>query len=198
MREPLRGSRLWGASDRAEGIGAMEREREIRQMRPVTKEEAEAWTALARQYGFVNEQGDLALGRLVFEKFGLERVGAARIYVRFITPVPAGLYTEDLQRKTPPIRFDRTAEGEIIIPGRWWHLNFERLGEDASAPPDVRQQAARMARHARFSDALLPASLETIAIVVPDEKGEMVPHEAVPPGTRAVILVEGSPERQEN
>ena len=175
----------------------MEGGRAIRRMRPVTPEEGEAWRALARQYGFVNEQGDFALGRLIFAKFGLERVGAARIYVRFITPVPAGLYTEDLQRKSPPILFDRTAEGEVILPGRWWQLNFERLSEDRDAPADVRRRAALLARHARFSDALLPADMETIAILAPDEKGELVPHEAAPPGTQAVILVEGLPARQE-
>lgn len=171
--------------------------RAIRRMRLVTPEEAEAWRALARQYGFVNDQGDFALGRFVFEKFGLERVGAARIYVRFITPVPAGLYTEELQRKTPPILFDRTAEGEVIIPGRWWQRNFERLSEDPEAPPDVRQRAAVLARQARFSDAVLPADMETIAILAPNEQGELVPHEAVPPGTEAVILVEGLLARQE-
>lgn len=57
----------------------MEGGRTFRRMRPVTPEEAEEWQALARQYGFVNEQGDFALGRFMFEKFGLERVGAARI-----------------------------------------------------------------------------------------------------------------------
>ncbi|MBI2080121.1 MAG: hypothetical protein HYT86_00070 [candidate division NC10 bacterium] len=171
--------------------------RAIRRMRVVTPEEAEEWRALARQYGFVNEQGDFALGRFVFEKFGLERVGAGRVYVRFITPVPAGLYTEDLQRKGPPILFDRTAEGQIIIPGRWWQSSFERFGEDPAVPADVRRQAARIAHHGRFSDAVLPADVETIAILVPDEKGEPVPHEALPPGTRAVILVEGVPDQPE-
>lgn len=175
----------------------MEEGRAIRRMRSVTKEEAEEWTALARQSGFVNEQGDFALGRFVFEKFGRERVGAGRVYVRFITPVPAGLYTEDLQRKVPPILFDRTPEGEVILPGRWWQLNFERLGEDAQTPADVRHRAALMARRARFSDAVLAADIETIAILAPDEKGKLVPHEAVPPATRAIILVEGELERQE-
>lgn len=117
--------------------------------------------------------------------------------MRFITPVPAGIYTEDLQRKPPPILFDRTAEGEIVVPGRWWQSNFERLGEDTEAPAEVRQRAALLARHARFSDALLHADVETIAILAPDEKGELAPHEAVPPGTQAVILVEGLPARQE-
>lgn len=171
--------------------------RAIRRMRLVTPEETEEWRALARQYGFVNEQGDFALGRFVFEKFGLERAGAGRVYVRFITPVTAGLYTEDLQRRTPPILFDRTSEGQVIIPGRWWQSSFERFSEDPAAPADVRRQAARIARHGRFSDAVLPADVETIAILVPDEKGEPVPHEALPPGTRAIILVEGEFERQE-
>jgi hypothetical protein len=164
-------------------------------MRPVTERETADWTALARQYGFVDERGDFALGRFVFGRFSLERVGAARMYMRFITPVPAGLYTEELERKTPPILFDRTAEGEVIIPGRWWQRNFERLGEDPQTPGDIRKRAALLARYARFSDAVLPASLETIAILAPDDKGELVPHEAVPPGTEAVILVEGIPEQ---
>lgn len=175
----------------------MEGARAVRRMRPVTQEEAEQWRDLARQYGFVNEQADFALGRFIFGRFGLERVGAARMYVRFITPVPAGPYTDDLQRKTSPILFDRTAEGEVILPGRWWQLAFERLSEDEQAPADVRQRAAVVARQARFSDAVLPADVETIAILAPDENGQLVPHEAVPPGTEAVILVEGELERQE-
>ncbi len=82
-------------------------------MRPVTRDEALGWLAMARKYGVVGDEGRFGFGRCV-----LERADAHRWTVRFITPVPAGLYTEDLRPKVPPIQFDRTSAGEIILPGR--------------------------------------------------------------------------------
>jgi len=88
-------------------------------MRQVTPEEAETWTAMARQYGFVAADGTIALGRYVVEKGE-----TGQLSLEFVTPCPAGLYDEDLRPKTPPILFDRTPAGEIILPGRWWQLTF--------------------------------------------------------------------------
>ena len=80
-------------------------------MRKVTKEEAKAWKELAREHGFVNEEGHFALGRFV-----VDESDENHLHMQFITPLPAGLYTEnDLQLKTPPILFERTSTGEIIL-----------------------------------------------------------------------------------
>jgi len=152
-------------------------------MRRVTREEAEAWTSLARQYGFMNASGDIALGRYVLEP------EAGQTWVRFITPVVAGLYTErDARPKTPPILFERTEAGEIILPGRWWQRMFEALGGDESVPEDVRRSAAAAASTVLVSDCVLPEDFETISFLAPNDAGEMVVHEALPPGTRIPLM----------
>ncbi len=90
-------------------------------MRQITREEAESWLEVAREYGFVAEDGTFALGRFVTEEIDDDR----NLLVRFITPLPAGQYTEaDIRPKTPPILFDRTGDGRIILPARWWQLKF--------------------------------------------------------------------------
>lgn len=147
-------------------------------MRRVTREEAERWTALARQYGFTNEQGDFQLGRYIIE------ADAGGMFVRFITPVPAGMYTEDLKKKTPPIMFTRTARGEIILPGQSWQTMFETVSRDPDAPAEVRRSAAEAAASVTVGDVLLPPDFETISIVAPDADGNLVVHEAIPPETR--------------
>ena len=148
-------------------------------MRQVTREEAEAWTEMARQYGFVNADGQIALGRYV-----VEIAETGQLSVEFVTPCPAGLHDEDLHPKIPPILFDRTPAGEIILPGRWWQLTFQRLSEDESAPAEVRKNAALLARGADFGNALLPPDTDTISFLAPNWEGNLVRHEALPPGTR--------------
>jgi hypothetical protein len=148
-------------------------------MRQVTHEEAERWTAKAREYGFVNAEGNIALGRFV-----LERDETGQLYVEFVTPCPAGFYDEELRPKTPPILFDRTPTGGIILPGRWWQLTFERLSEDEAVPAEVRKGTALMSRGVEFGDAILPPDTDTISFLAPDWEGELVQHEALPPGTR--------------
>lgn len=151
-------------------------------MRKVTKREADEWMALARQHGFVNEEGQVALGR-----FQTEPAAGGRIKITFLTPVIAGPDTEDLRPKTPPILFDRTPDGHIILPGRWWQYMFEQLAEDESVPGDIRRTAALAARHVFAEDALLPPDTDTIAMAVPDATGAMVTYEALPPGTVGCI-----------
>jgi hypothetical protein len=152
-------------------------------MRKVTQEEADRWMQVAEEHGFADGKG-MALGRYVTE--GMEN-GAMTI--RFITPVPAGLYSEDLRRKTPPIMFDRLPSGEIILPGRWWQLMLEKLSESEEAPADVRKTAALAARMVDVTDGFLPADTDTIEIDAPDDDGNLVTHEALPPGTVALIRI---------
>jgi hypothetical protein len=145
-------------------------------MRKITREEGERWQALAREHGFVNASGDFLLGRFV-----TETDAHGSLVIRVITPIPASLYTEDLERKTPPIMFDRTPSGEILLPGRLWQSMFECLSEDPAAPSEVRAAATRLAHSIDASDAHLPAATDTISILAPDADGKPVSTEALPP-----------------
>lgn len=153
-------------------------------MRDVTPAEAERWTTLAAEHGFTDEAGDIAPGR--FKVVGLDE---QLVTLQVITPIVAGSYTETLEKKEPPIRFDRTAAGEIILPGRWWAHMFESLSDSADLSQDERTGAARLARFGRFTDVLLPPESETIGFVVPDENGNHVVHEAIPPETLLGVRV---------
>ena len=158
---------------------------ESRKMRNVTEQEAEEWMALAQQHGFASKEG-FALGRFIVEPTEVPK----EISLLVITPIPADLYTENLQTKTPPIEFDRTAEGQIILPGRWWQHMFERTSEDPEIPEDVRRNAQRMSRHSFVPDTFLPVATETISILAPDASGKLVPTEVVPPGGRISFMLE--------
>ena len=147
-------------------------------MRKITRQEADAWMALARARGFVRDDGEVALGR-----FQVEEARNGQLRLTFLTPLVAGTYSAALQRKTPPIRFDRTPEGQIIIPGRWWQSMFETLAGLESVPEDERRLSAVVARHVVVENALLPPETDTIEMRVPDEDGAYVTHEALPPGT---------------
>jgi hypothetical protein len=154
-------------------------------MRRIQKSEAAAWTALAQSYGFADAAG-IALGRFVMES--TEEPGT--LCMRFITPVPAGLHSDQtLRKKTPPILFDRDPAGCIILPGRWWAHMFEKLSEDAHVPPDVRQMAQIAARTVVVEDLVLPVDFETIEFLAPDEDGTLVLHEALPPETRIPLVL---------
>ncbi len=158
-------------------------------MRKPTKEEAAAWLSMAREHGFVGREGTFQLGRFVVEGSEEEAV----IYVQFVTPVPAGIGTEGtLEPKAPPVLFERTSAGEIILPGRWWASMFETLSSQPEVPPDQRQTALFASRHVQAGDAYLPPETDTIEILAPDHKGYMVQHEALKPGTRCIISIQAS------
>ena len=166
-------------------------EEKVQNMRQVTQEEADEWMSLAREYGFTTEDG-FALGRFI-----VEEMAGQEIYLQFITPLAAGLHTEQLESKTPPIQFDRTPAGEIIIPGRWWAHMFELVSEAANVPEDLRRKSAILSRRTHVSDVLLPQTTETILISTPDDEGKMVPTEALPPRTRARIHIQPLSEEDE-
>lgn len=150
-------------------------------MRRVSPDETAAWLELARAHGFVDAEGHVQLGRHVVEDLG--DVWALRL----VTPLPAEPVTDDLQPKAPPIRFDRTPLGQVIIPGRWWATLFERVSADPTVTPEVRQEALRLAREGRFADTLLPPDTDTVVLPLPDREGRPVPWEALLPGTRLVL-----------
>jgi hypothetical protein len=150
-------------------------------MRKITKAEADRWTDLAAQHGFINEDGDVAIGRFVIE----DAAGwSGGMTLRIITPIVASDYTEDLIKKTPPIKFDRNEAGEIILPGRWWAHMFERVGESPELSDEAALAASRLAREASFHDITLPADFDTISFSAPDSDGRLVEHEALAPEGR--------------
>ena len=151
-------------------------------MRKITQQEADEWLVLARECGFVSDDGEVALGR-----FQVQEARNGHLRLTFLTPVVAGTYSAELQRKSPPILFDRTPEGQIIIPGRWWQSMFENLAATKSGPADERRLSAIVARHVFVEDALLPPETDTIEMRVPDEHGAYVTHEALPPGTALCV-----------
>lgn len=158
-------------------------------MRSPAQQEVDRWMALARAHGLVNHEGDVALGR-----FRTEPASEGRLKITFFTPVIAAPETEDLRPKTPPILFDRTPNGEIILPGRWWQHMLELLADMETVEGDVRRTAALAARHVFVEDALLPPDTDTIAMAVPDATGAVVTHEALPPGT--IVYVNIQPDRR--
>jgi hypothetical protein len=164
-------------------------------MRNITEREAETWLALARAHGFGSGEGRFALGRFIVE--GRDE---GSLVLRVITPIPAGLHGQTVRANTPPpVMFDRTATGEIIVPGGWWRLMFEQVTRDQHAPAAMRQMASTIVATTICHDALLPAATDTIEISAPDPEGNVVPHEALPPGTqirvRLCATLEQSPRR---
>jgi hypothetical protein len=154
-------------------------------MRNMTEREAESWLALAREHGFGSTEGRFALGRFIVE--GRDEDG---LLLSVITPIPAGLHSQHVAAKTPPIMFDRTPAGEIIVPGGWWRLMFEQVTQDESMPTAMREMAATIAANTVCHDALLPADTDTIEVSAPDSEGNVVAHEALLPGTQIRIRLQ--------
>jgi hypothetical protein len=154
-------------------------------MRNMTKREAERWLALAREHGFGSSEGRFALGRFI-----VEGRDADRLTLSVITPIPAGLHRPNIRTTPPPIMFDRTPAGEIIVPGGWWRLMFDQVTQDEGAPAAMRQMAATIAATVVCSDALLDADTDTIEISASDSEGNVIPHEALPPGTQIRVSLQ--------
>jgi hypothetical protein len=159
-------------------------------MRNMTEREAESWLALAREHGFGGSEGRFVLGRFIVT--GRDADG---LVLSVVTPIPAGLHRRIVKAEAPPIMFDRTPAGEIIVPGDWWRIMFQQVTEDGSAPAAMRQMAATIATTIVCSDSVLPADTDTIEIVAADSEGHPLPYEALPPGTQLRVRLHASPER---
>jgi hypothetical protein len=152
-------------------------------MRSITAEEAKRWMQLAEEQGHVRD-GHFELGRFRTE-FDREH-DPPLIHLRIVTPIVAPERDEELQPKTPPIMFDRTEDGRLIIPGRWIANVFEgaaMMPETSAAERAVGLQFAR----AMIPDMYMPADFDTIEVEAPNEEGEFVVFEALPPGGTITI-----------
>lgn len=154
-------------------------------MRAVTPQEGESWRALAQRHGFGSAEGRFALGRFVVED--RDENG---LVLAVITPILAGLDAGDAQLEARPVMFDRTRADEIVVPGRWWQVMLENVSEDTAAPAEMRQMATTLAATTTCPDVVLPADSDTVEIAVPDPRGHVVRHEALPPGTRMRAKIE--------
>jgi hypothetical protein len=147
------------------------------------------WIRLARQYGGMDEHGNLlADGRVLIEAVDeAER----RITARLITPLRAGIYTDDLQRKPPPFLFDRTRDGRVMLPGRWFVTVLEGIRDDPTRPAAERALAARARTAGQFLDVMIPAFLVTRTTVTWSATGEEVECELLSPPLTLTIRLQG-------
>ncbi len=99
-----------------------------------------------------------------------------------VTPCPTDRYGPDLKPKPSPIQFERTRNGRIILPGRWFASKLEELAENPAAPEGLRTLAINMSRRAEIPDTVLPDEAWTIEMRVRKEDGTEEIIEALPPG----------------
>jgi hypothetical protein len=78
------------------------------------------------------------------------------VTAELITPLRATEYTEDLQPKPRPWRFDRTADGRVVLRGRWLLGVFEAIRDDPDRPETERAMAAGAVLHASLADTPIP------------------------------------------
>ena len=102
----------------------------------------------------------------------------------------APVYSDALERATPPLRFSRSPDGMILIPGRWFLTVLEAIRDDDSRPEKERA-LARVARNiGRFADVKVPTSRVQMVRGLWRETGEEVEIEVlVPPVTMSVHLI---------
>ena len=133
---------------------------------------------LLRAQGLVDEQNGLPLGRcLVLPSQDRD------LSLLLVTPCPVDQYDENyLQRKPSPVRFDRNACGEVILPGQWLLAKVEEVAHNPALGEEQRMAALRFSRAAMVEDIILPAEMQTLALSVPNADGTTTVLEALPGG----------------
>lgn len=129
--------------------------------------------------------GNVLLGRCVLLPHPDPGPGFSLLLV---TSYLAEAYDPDLRPKSSPIRFDRTEEDRIIVPGRWLGAKLEELANNSAAPEGMRSLALNISRQSRIRDIELPREAETIAVTVVNQDGTKTIIEALPAGI--VIFVD--------
>ena len=159
-----------------------------------SEEEAERFGDSAMEvlqaHGLVNSGGDVAVGRCML----LPSQGAG-LSLLLVTPCPVDEYDDNLQRRPSPVRFERTPEGGIVLPGRWFLTRVEELADNPAVPGDLRDTARRFSRTAVMEPLILSPEIPTVALNVRAQDGSQTLLEALPGGTTlTVILSAGEPE----
>jgi hypothetical protein len=158
------------------------------------QEEAERFADSAMElfqaHGLANSSGDVALGRCML----LPSQGTD-LSLLLVTPCPVDEYDENLQRKPSPVRFDRTSEGAIVLPGRWFLTKLEELADNPAVPEKLQDTARQFSRTALGEPLILSPEIPTVALNVPAQNGSETVLEALPGGTTlTVTLGKGQPE----
>src|SRR5215472_11304847 len=132
---------------------------------------------LLRAQGLVDEHNGIPMGRCL-----LLPSQDRDLSLLLVTPCPVDPYDENLRRKPSPVRFDRNACGEIILPGQWLLTKVEELANNLALGEEQRMAALRFSRVAMVEDIILPAEIQTLALSVPNADGTTTLLEALPGG----------------
>lgn len=132
--------------------------------------------ALLDAQGLRDEHGDTVIGRcLVLPRHD---EGLALLVA---TPCPADEYDEQLKRKPSPVRFERNADGAIVLPPRWLLSKIEELADNPMLSEDARNAARIASRTVVIPDGV-PVPSPTVAIPACNDDGSTTVMEALPAG----------------
>ena len=135
--------------------------------------------AIVRDQGLTNAQGDVIMGRCIL----LPPSGRPGLHLLLVTPWPADGYDETLKRKPSPVRFERTPQGRITLPGRTMLAKLEELADNPAASEAGRAAALKLTRVALpVPPLVLPSQAQTVALAVTDRDGSRRIIEALPAG----------------
>ena len=152
-------------------------------------EEAERFTDSAMELfqaqGLVNSRGAVGVGRCML----LPSRGEG-LSLLLVTPCPVDEYDDNLQRKPSPVRFERTPEGAIVLPGRWFLSKVEDLADNPTVPDGLRETARQFSRTALVQPLVLSPEIPTVALNVPTQDGSQVLLEALPGGTTLTVTLQ--------
>ena len=151
-----------------------------------SQEEAERFTdsamKLFEEHGLVNSNGDFAVGRCML--LPSQGVGLSLLLV---TPCPVDEYDDNLERRPSPVRFERTSEGAIVLPRRWFLSKVEELADDPAIPEELRDAARQFSRTALVDPLILSLETPTVALNVGAQDESQVVLEALPGGTTFTV-----------
>ncbi|MET0515345.1 MAG: hypothetical protein ABW047_08490 [Nitrospiraceae bacterium] len=86
-------------------------------------------------------------------------------------------YDDTLRRKPSPVRFERTSDGDIILPGRRFLTKVEGLADNPVVPQEVRNTARLFSRIA-LVEPLILSGIQTVSVTVRNRDGsELAPNE---------------------
>jgi hypothetical protein len=146
------------------------------------------WQQLARRLGGIDAQNNVRLNGMVMIQAIDE--AAQMIEVRLITPIRAGFYDEDLSRKSPPVRFDRTPAGHVAIPGRWFLDALEAIRDDPARSATERALARTARQYGGCDDVHVTENgVQLVDILLPETGESILCEVLVPPITLRVQLV---------
>jgi len=148
-------------------------------MRRATENDLRRWEVLAR------ETGNSAEGGRIIRSGACDLVTCTDgLYLKFLTPLPAAMLKEACLEPWKITMFDRSPEGEILLPISGFDVLFKALSKDPSAPPISREVAKTILADLSSGDlteVCLPVETDTIEYEVMWEDGHSSISEALPP-----------------